>query len=213
MQPVCPSPPLCYLFLIARIPSALLPAPPRIIYFTSQNCLFSFLTSSRVTCAPLSLALLNPSLHSLFSSLDSTFPQYSPPPPSPPPTNLVPLLPPLVSDSQSLPPATLCSPHCLHPAPGHLSLSCSGAVSIAHLPGYRLEGTEITVWLPGNPNLNAPHLVLEQVRDESALSQSLSKSQPPGLELQPAQPSPFPQPPATPLLPWGWGNGALLRAV
>lgn len=144
LQPVCPPPPPRYLFLIDRIPSALLPAPPRIIYFTSQNCLFSFLTSSRVTCAPLSLALLNPSLHSLFSSLDSTFPQYSPPPPSLPSTNLVPLLPPLVSDSQSLPPATLRSPRCLHPAPGHLSLSCSTCLAIGSRGLKSLSGCQET---------------------------------------------------------------------
>nr|KAF6492461.1 hypothetical protein HJG59_009663 [Molossus molossus] len=82
-------------------------------------------------------------------------------------------------------------PGCLHPRPGHLSASCSDAV-FAHLLGYRFEGAGITVWLPGNPNLSVPHLVLERVRDASALSQSHSKSQPPGLEQQPAQPSPAP---------------------
>lgn len=63
------------------LPCSLLPITPRISYFTPQNSLFSFLTSSsRVTYAPPSLALLNPSLHSLFSSLDFHFPSVFPSP-------------------------------------------------------------------------------------------------------------------------------------
>ena len=130
-----------------RIPSALLPAPyhpSHFLFYPTEFLIPIPYILSCVTFAPPSLVLLNPSLHSLFSSLDFHFPSVFPSssqsvtqqtrfPSSP-----------LVSDRQSLPPTTLRSPDCLHPAPGHLSLSCSGAVWIAHLPGYRFEGTEIT---------------------------------------------------------------------
>lgn len=107
-------------------------------------------------------------------------------------------------------------PGCLHATPGHSSHNCRDAVIIAHLPGYRFEGAGTTGWLARKPQSQRPSpcprvspgcvCPLSVPLEVSASWTTAAAS--------PAQPSPFPQPPATPLLlPRGWGNEAPLRAV
>lgn len=152
-QLVCPSPSPRSSFLIPPPYSLCLAScsllPQRISYLPHRISYSPSYILLHVTYAPLPQYSLTLLCISYFLFWISTSPQYSPSYSLP---AIQPACFPVFLPFSS---ASLCSlvctayysvrpPGCLHPTPGHLSPSCSVAVIIAHLPGYRLEGAGTT---------------------------------------------------------------------